>query len=604
MADLQQKETLRTVLVAGLRLVGRYISWHPVAFALAVLGATVFASAIIGAAVFVGSIADNFVLPILEGGEPVGNRGLVAGAVLLGIATWKATGIVMRRTAAGFLQFRTQADVRQKLVDHQLSLTLAWYQKRSVGDLLAVSDADARGATFVLAPLPYGTAAVVLLVGTVVITFTVDALLGVIVLLAVMAALAVDIWGSWLMFQGFERVQARRGAVSDVTHESFDGALTVKALGREAFETDRVKKVSEALRDELIYVGVLRGNLTAAVDAILPLATVVILVLGALRFADGGATPGELVTVAYLLSQLVFPVRIVGFVLWEMAAGVAAWHRVAEILDAEDVQSYGALRGKPDTSGADVATDAVEFSYVSGDRILVDVDLTIEPGTTVAVVGPTASGKSTLVMLLARLWDPASGVIRLDARDLRDFARSELPSEIAYVGQDTFLFDDSVAGNIGLGSITDATIIATAVKLAAATEFIEALPKGLATRIGERGASLSGGQRQRIAIARALARQPRLLILDDATSAVDPTVESRILAALSSSAMPATVVMVAYRPSSIRLADTVVYIEGGRIVAHATHSELMVSHAGYARLLQAYEIDAQRRSSTGAGSLS
>ncbi|MCH8985500.1 MAG: ABC transporter ATP-binding protein/permease, partial [Acidobacteria bacterium] len=399
MADRQQKDTLRTVLAAGFRLVGRYIAWHPLAFALAVVGATVFASAIIGAAVFVGSIADNFVLPILEGGEPVGNRGLVAGAVLLGIATWKATGIVLRRSAAGFLQFRTQADVRQKLVDHQLSLTLAWYQERSVGDLLAVSDADARGATFVLAPLPYGTAAVVLLVGTVVITFTVDALLGVVVLLAIAAALVVDVWGAWLIFQGFERVQAKRGAVSDVTHESFDGALTVKALGREAFEPARVRTVSDAWRHELIYVGVLRGNLTATVDAILPLATVAILVLGALRFTEGGASPGNLVTVAYLLSQLVFPVRIVGFVLWEMAAGVAAWHRVAEILDADDVQSYGVLRGRPDPSGANVATDAVEFSYASGERVLADVDLTIEPGTTVAVVGPTASGKSEICLI-------------------------------------------------------------------------------------------------------------------------------------------------------------------------------------------------------------
>jgi ATP-binding cassette, subfamily B, bacterial len=594
-ANSPDNPTLRKVLATGFRLVGRYISWHPVAFGLAVLGAAMFASAIIGAALFVGSIADNVLRPIIEDGEPVGNRAVVAGLTLLGIATWKATGIIVRRTAAGYLQYRTQADVRQRLVDKQLSLTLAWYQQRTVGDLLAVSDADAQGATFVLAPLPYGTAAAALLVGTMVMVFFVDLTLGAIVLTSLLIVLAVNFWGSWQMFRAYERIQARRGDVSDTAHESFDGALTVKALGREDFETARLERSSQALRDELITVGILRGNLRAIVDTLPPLTSVVVLVVGAFRFESGAVTPGNLIAIAYLLSQLMFPIRLVGFVLWEIAASVAAWRRVGGVLDSDEVQQHGDLAGSSLDTGADIVTDSVGFSYEAGDTILSDIDLAIEPGTTIAVVGPTGSGKSTLVMLLARLWDPQTGVIRLDARDLRDFARSELPTEVAFVGQEAFLFDDSVAGNIGLGIANDAATIAAAADLAAATEFIDVLPNGFETKVGERGASLSGGQRQRIALARALARGPRLLILDDATSAVDPSVEAQIQSALSSAEMPATVVLVAYRPSSIRLADSVVYVDEGRIVAHATHDELMQTQPGYADLLLAYKRDAESR---------
>ncbi|VAW03096.1 Heterodimeric efflux ABC transporter, permease/ATP-binding subunit 1 [hydrothermal vent metagenome] len=601
MADPSDNPTLRAVLATGFRLVGRYISWHPVAFGLAVLGAGMFASAIIGAALFVGSIADTVLRPIIEEGEPAGNRAIVAGLALLGIATWKATGIVVRRTAAGYLQYRTQADVRQRLVDKQLSLTLAWYQQRSVGDLLAVSDADAQGATFVLAPLPYGAAAAALLLGTMVMVFFVDLTLGIIVLFSLVVVLAVNLWGSWQMFQAYERIQARRGDVSDTAHESFDGALTVKALGREDYETSRLEAKSQALRDELVTVGVLRGNLRAIVDTLPPLTSVVVLVVGAFRYDAGAVSPGDLVAITYLLSQLMFPIRLVGFVLWEIAASVAAWRRVGGVLDSDEVQQHGVLEGTSDRSGADLSTDAVAFSYEPGQEILSDIDLTIEPGTTIAIVGPTGSGKSTLVMLLARLWDPISGVITLDARDLRDFAPSELPTEVSFVGQEAFLFDDSVSGNIGLGIISEGAVIKEAADLAAATEFIDLLPNGFATKVGERGASLSGGQRQRIALARALARRPRLLILDDATSAVDPSVESRIQAALSSSNMPATVVLVAYRPSSIRLADSIVYVADGRIVAHATHDELMRTQPGYSRLMLAYERDAEGRAGNVSG---
>jgi ABC-type multidrug transport system fused ATPase/permease subunit len=502
------------------------------------------------------------------------------------------------------LQFRTQADVRERLIDHQMRLELSWYRQQSTGDLMAVSETDARMATFILAPLPYGTGASLLLVGTIALISWLDIVLGLITLLGLGIIVAIDARGAWYMFVAFQEAQRRRGEVSAVAHESFDGALTVKALGREADETVRLQRASERLRDKLIEVGRMWGNYRAVVESLPPITTVVLLIVGALRIRAGIIVPGDLVTIAYLLSLLAVPVRLVGFVLWELAASQAAWRRVAGILDVDEYVAHGTLEARAETSGAAVEGREVSFRYEADEVVLTDVRLDIAPGRTIAVVGPTASGKSTLAMLLARLWDPTSGEIHLDGRDLRAFARSELPREVAFVSQEAFLFDDTVRRNISLGLDIPEADIEQAARLAGAHRFVRELPEEYATHIGERGTTLSGGQRQRIALARALVRRPRLLILDDATSAVDPSVETRILEGLKHAELPSTIVVVAYRRSSIALADEVVYVDDGRIVAHATHAELLASQPGYARLLQAYEQDAAARAagSAAAGS--
>jgi ABC-type multidrug transport system fused ATPase/permease subunit len=435
-----------------------------------------------------------------------------------------------------------------------------------------------------------------LLVGTVVLIFVLDPWLGLATLLSVAAIVILEVKGSWSAFSQFERVQDLRGELSSVAHESFDGALTVKALGREDFEAARFGTKAADLRDELISVGRRFAFYRTIADALPLVSTLGLLVLGAARITAGAITAGDMVSVAYLFSLSAVPVRLVGYVIWEMASSLAGWQRVEEVLAVDQKVTYGELRAAAGDTGADLDTVELSFSYDGAGRILENVSLEVRPGHTVAVVGATGSGKTTLALLLARLWDPATGVITLDGRDLRQFARSELPTEVAYVPQHAFLFDDTVAGNITLGAPLPEDVIEEAAQLAGAHGFITTLPKGYQTRIGERGTSLSGGQQQRVVLARALVRRPRLLILDDATSAVDPSVEAEILRRLTKAELPSTVVLVAYRRASIMLADEVVYLEHGRVAARGSHEELLETVPGYARLLKAYEDDALRRS--------
>jgi ABC-type multidrug transport system fused ATPase/permease subunit len=406
--------------------------------------------------------------------------------------------------------------------------------------------------------------------------------------------IAIDIRGSWITYRMWEAVQAARGRVSSVAHESFDGALTVKSLGRESYVSSHFGKESDELRDRLIDVNSTWTTYQTVIRALPQAISIAIIVVGAVRIDAGLLKAGELVTVAYLLALLAFPVQLIGFVLWDLAGSQAGWHRIAAIFRAEDFIRYGDLEASPDAGAAGVSSDSVDFTYDGSAKVFEGLNFDLNPGVTLAVVGPTASGKSTLSLLLARLWDPGTGSIHLDGRDLSQFAGSELPREVSYVAQDAFLFDDTVAGNITLGIEFSNEEIREAATLAGADEFIDVLPEGFETMLGERGTTLSGGQRQRIALARALIRKPRLLILDDATSAVDPSVEAVILRSLKSAALPSTIVVVAYRPASIRLADEVVYVDEKRVVAHGTHGELLASTPGYARLVQAYEEDARR----------
>jgi ABC-type multidrug transport system fused ATPase/permease subunit len=583
-------------LAGGIKLIARFVRARPRSFLRAVGGAAMFASAIVASSQVIGWITDTLVVPVLDRKQAIGGKILPAVAAVLAVALWKSTGIVLRRFGASWLQQNTQADVRMMLIRHQLDLKLGYISRRSTGDLLAVTDSDASQAIWILGPLPYGTGVTLLLIGTMILILALDPWLGLITVCSVAAIVVMEMKGSWSAFSQFEEVQNLRAKVSEVAHESFDGALTVKALGREAFETERFRATSESLRQELVEVARKFVFYRTIADSLPLVATVLLLVAGAIRISAGALTAGDLVSVAYLFSLSAVPVRLVGYVIWEMASSLAGWERVAEVMAVDEKVPYGDLKAILDTEGADLDSLELAFSYGGAAPILSGVDLEVPAGRTLAVVGATGSGKTTLMLLLARLWDPDTGSITLDGRDLRNFARSELAEEVAYVPQSAFLFDDTVRGNITLGAPLSEAEVEAAARLAGAHQFISQLPAGYETRVGERGTTLSGGQQQRLALARALVRRPRLLLLDDATSAVDPSIEAEILRRLTRAELPSTVVIVAYRRASIVLADEVVYIEHGRVVAQGAHEELLASIPGYSRLLRAYEEDALRRS--------
>lgn len=585
------------------RLVVHHASGQRVAAAVAIAGAISFAATIVASAQVIGRVTDRLILPSLTGGGAAELTLPGAAALIGGVAAWKSASIVMRRGGATWWQLRSEQGMRRDMVAHQLGLSLRWYASRGVGDLLSVSGNDTKQSTGLLAPLPFAVGAVFLLLGSMGLIVSIDVTLGLIAGLSMVLIVVVDTVGSWSAFMQMERVQRNLGRLSTVAHESFDGALTVRALGREAEESARFGATSVALRDALVRLGRSWTAFRAVTDLGPTLATVGILTLATVRAADGDVQPGQLVTVAYLLSLLVVPTRLIGYLVWDSARSVAGWRRVRLVLDVTDRLDHGSrtLPGREHgcPEGAAVRVEDVAFAYAPDQPVLDGIDLELAPGRTYAVVGPTGSGKSTLARLLARLWDPDRGRVLMDGVDLRDLAPGVVPAQVAYVPQEPFLFDDTVRGNITLGDpgIGD-DAIARAVRIAQLDDVVAGLAEGMGTRIGERGATLSGGQQQRLGLARALARDPRLIVLDDATSAIDAEVEAEILAGLRDVELGATVVMVAARTSTIALADEVIHVEGGRVRDRGTHRELVARSASYAALVEAYARDAARRAAT------
>ncbi|GGP89648.1 multidrug ABC transporter ATP-binding protein [Actinomadura coerulea] len=571
---------------------------EPRVFALSVLASALYAAMTVGTAQVLGWTTGHVVLPAFDAGHTTAGALAGAAALILAVALMKALGVAGRRFYAGLMQYRLQASYRRAVTRQYLRLPLAWHHRHPTGQLLSNANADVEAVWAPIAPLPMAVGVVFMLLIAAVSILVTDVVVALVGFLVFPAVALINVVYQRRLSPVATRAQQLRAEVSEVAHESFEGGLVVKTLGREAAETERFAARARELRDANIAVGRIRGLFDPVLEALPNLGVLAVLLIGSVRLDSGAMSPGDLVNVAYLFTLLSWPIRALGWVLGEVPRSVVGWKRVRGVLDATGSLPFG--DGSLDGPGAatELQVREVRFAYeAAGEgarrRVLHDVSFAAAPGRTIAVVGPTGSGKSTLTSLLVRLVDPEDGSVLLDGVDLRDVERGGVAATAALVPQQTFLFDDTVRGNVTLGLDVPDERVWEALRLAQAEGFVAALADGLDAKVGERGATLSGGQRQRLALARALVRRPRLLVLDDATSSVDPQVEARILQSLRESqaeeAGGATVVVVAYRKATIALADEVVYMEHGRVIARGTHAELLDGSEGYRNLVNAYE---------------
>lgn len=589
------KSERQATLREGIRLLGRGLRDEPRALGVAIFGSAVYGLMTVVMATVIGQVTDEVIIPAFDDGRTSTASLVIAALAIIATATIKAAGIIARRYYAGLGQYGLNARYRRRVTRKYLQLPLSWHHRHPTGTLLSNANADVEATWWPIAPLPFALGVVVMIFVAMVSMFLADPLLALIGMLLFPALLLLNYVYQRRLSPLATRAQALRAELSAVAHESFDGATVVKAMGRETDETQRFAVVAHQLRDANTSIGRVRGAFDPVMEALPNIGVIAVLLVGSARVADGTLAAGTLVQVAYLLVITAFPIRAIGFVLGELPGAVVGWRRVSAVLDATGALPYGDAVVSTRPVAAEVGVHDVGFAYTDDADVLRDITLDLPPGRTVAVVGATGSGKSTLASLLVRLVDPVSGAVLLDGTDLRELSQGEVAAAAALVFQQPFVFEDTVRDNVTLGlDIPDEEVWA-ALALAQGERFVQALDGGLDAAIGERGASLSGGQRQRLALARALVRRPRLLVLDDATSAVDPEVERRILAGLREAALPSTVVVVAYRRATIALADEVIFIEGGRVSARGSHEDLLEHSRGYRDLITAYERDAAQR---------
>ncbi len=563
------------------RLIRGLLRHHKGLFFTAVACAAVFAACTVFSSVVVRLIIDKVIVPRFEDGTVAASRVVAILGLLIAVGVVRAVGVVGRRTFAGRTSWRVTESLTAEVIDRVVAQPVPWHRQQRTGDVITRAGVDAEAATHVLNPLPFASSVVLMLILSAVWLLITDIWLG-------MAAVAVFplLIGLNLNYQRrvdrfYDTAQDELGKLSEAVHESFDGVTVVKSFGAESRETERLSVIASRLRNARFEAIRLRSTFEALLDGVPTIINIVLLVAGAYRVRSGDMTIGELTSFIYLFTLLMFPLRLIGFALSELPYSIAGWNRIRELLDQPLLDNPAlTLRRHADNS---IELSGVMFNHDGTRDVLRGVDAVIPGGRTVAVVGPTGAGKTTLLHLIA-------GLIAVDHGSIT------VPQQgCVLVFQEPFLLAGSVRDNVSMGRPISDDQIWTAL-MAAEASFVEDFAEGLDTIVGERGVGLSGGQRQRIALARALVGNPVALLLDDTTSSLDPATEARVLANLRQTLRGTTVVAVASRPSTIALADDVLYLADGQVVAHGRHEQLLTTVPEYRRLMEAFEHDRAEQS--------
>ncbi len=499
-----------------------------------------------------------------------------------------------------FIAFResrlTETMLRERIFAHLQGLHVGFHDRAQTGQLMSRSSSDLQQVQGFVVNIPIFVSQITMVIGVVVILFSSDALLAA-VALAPLPFINVSARSfSTKIHPAVLAVQQEQAQLANVVEESVSGVRVIKGFGAEAVQQTKLEQEANDIQRESMRAARIRSRFLPAIDLLPSLGLVAVLGLGGHRVINGDMTLGGLVAFNTYLTMLIWPMRNIGMTVAFGQRAASALLRVNEILSEEPAIADPAHPKKLPAAGlaqpvGAVRFDNVRFGYDIGHtdvRVLNGLQLVIEPGESVAIVGATGSGKSTITRLLLRFYDPQVGAITLDGVDLRDLRLSQLRRAVGVVFEDTLLFHDTVSANIAFAKPgIDSEIVVRAAKLAGAHDFIMQLPEKYDTVLGERGFSLSGGQRQRIAIARAIVADPRVLVLDDATSAVDPTKEHEIRDALATVMRGRTTLVIAHRPATIELADRAVLLDDGVIAASGTHHELLATNDKYREVLAA-----------------
>ncbi len=585
-ADVSES-TIKTVdsdsrLKEAFQLIRVIVKFHPRLFIIAVSGAAVFAVCTVGSSIGVRWMVDRVILIRFEEGRLDGSALLIGACLVIGVGLLRAAGVIVRRSFAGRTEWRTAETITNRVIDHVVAQPISWHRKRMTGDIVARCGVDSDASVAILAPLPFASSVLVMMLVSSAWMLSVDIPLGVLAIIVFPILLALNIGYQKRIDRFYALAQDELGALSQAVHESFDGVMVVKSFGAEDRETERLAVITSRLRNARIDAVSVRSMFEAAIDAIPSLINILLIVLGAIRVKSGAMSIGDLTSFIYLFTLLVFPLRIIGYLFSEIPHSVAGWRRVREVIeepigkDPNDVIQFA-------KAGVALSCTKINFSHTPNNPVLSDLSLEILSGKTVAIVGATGCGKTTLLHLMSGLIECDSGSIAVQ------------PGGVGLVFQEAFLFAESLRFNITLDSPISDLQVNQSLRIAECSDFVGDLTNGLETMMGERGVSLSGGQRQRIALARAIAHNRALLLLDDTTSALDPSTEARVVNKLREMAKTVsnitTVVIVASRPSTIALADEVLYMRDGQIADHAPHDILYSRNSDYRELINAFEQD-------------